>query len=1728
MAAEGSIDPETPDGGDRPARSESPHSSSAHNQPILPIPAKLQGQIDHSAWGKLLDFDNNPEPSEGQTTAHIGFLVECWRESNTTGPSLWQEFKDEFEEWTDEQWANLPRRIGTWLRSFLVANGVMMEEDSRIYGQLRQTARREEYKEWSDDDITRISKTNKEFRLNLSDREFVQDIQGTLPPWKETVSATTPTIRPPPPSTVSQQAAILSTSQHTPATTAAFLQVPRAPDNSQPVPQTQGHWQGTAVPSPVLLPHVPPPVLLPQEPAAGPLASPKQITDLAKLYTSDDMKFGGEMYDVLDTKLVIFRDCCHRVGIQQWQAGGAFPTMLRGRALQFYYDRLCDTDSPRDLPTMVRMMKTHFESEESKQMYLSQWRETTLIQTIEQNPGKPKTEALEILLDKLTKIQRALPTTSQTTEALRLQVLNACRGVGECTLCLFNPAPTYEGVCNQLRSAISIATSVAPQQFVADATAGLPPEQYWTDRRYNGRGRDNRFGRDRGRNREYGGNRPSRGFTPSRPSSSKKCYVCGKTGCWSTTHTPEERRKAYDRFKNNDNTRDKSANAYAQFLAWHEGIVGVEDEPDDDSVAQFFQGQEQDDDPDDDNEQFYTTFLADGEPVNPYEITTLLADVSVRHGLTREDPYGSSHQQKQEAANDTFTLEGRYSSTTFQGIMPDSGAAVFSTAGHPQFRALQREMPEIQLDQSTAGNATVRFGRGDALISLGTTTVPTPLGPLEFHVMPSNTPFLLCLQDMDRLGITFDNLHNVLHRGGLRVPVTRKWGHAWLHVSKEKTLACNYLTEGELRRLHRRFGHPSVTRLHKVLQASGHPVEIKALEFLTKVCHQCQMNAQRPTRFKFTLRDDCEFNYELIIDIMYLDGNKPVLHVVDTATAFNAARFLKDITAKRVWETLRLCWIDVYQGPPDWIVTDAGTQFRSAEFRQHAREMGISIKEVPIEAHNSIGKVERYHAPLRRAYQIICAEAPSLGPDAALQMAVKATNDTAGPDGIVPTLLVFGAYPRMTEDSAPSPDIRQRAHAVHKATQELRRLHARRQVSDALAMRNGPDTSRTTHLPIHSLVRVWREKLGWQGPYKLLSTDGEDCTVELDRGPQTFRSTTVKPYHEDPGDDPPEVPTPEDRHLSPTAAPHTGPQEEPTIVVATTAPSASVPEEPRRPRGRPRKHPLPQVTFLQETDVPEIFLTVKEAADAALAVDLRAQGKISTPGEPFEESAQQEIESLIARGVFEFVLFDRQRYGSVRIFKSRIVNEVKGKTTSTPYEKSRLVVQGYGDDGKEAILTQSPTIQRASQRLILCLMPSLLQRGMCAWLRDITQAYVQSETPLNRTILAYLPTQIKHHYPEGTVMRVIKPLYGLAEAGTHWWATYHNHHVKKLQMTTSTYDPCLLISTPENPDFACVGMQTDDTLGMSTTSFSLREDEQLKEAAFTAKPKQVLSEDEPLAFNGGVVTLTEKSLTLRQKGQAKRLQPVDPTSPNAKQQYVEQRARGAYIASICQPEACFDLSSAAQHQDPTPDDMRALNRRIEWQMKYQDRGLTFAVLDLLTARLFVFVDGSFANNRDLTSQLGFAIILGNEAMVNERNEFTLTGNLIHFSSTKSKRVTRSVLASEVYGMVAGVDMAYALASTIRMITAHLDLPPIQTIVCTDSYSLYECLVKLGTTKEKRLMIDIMALRQSYERRELHEVRWINGDDNLADAFTKKTPNRALTQFVDTNQATIRLEGWVSR
>jgi hypothetical protein len=110
-------------------------------------------------------------------------------------------------------------------------------------------------------------------------------------------------------------------------------------------------------------------------------------------------------------------------------------------------------------------------------------------------------------------------------------------------------------------------------------------------------------------------------------------------------------------------------------------------------------------------------------------------------------------------------------------------------------------------------------------------------------------------------------------------------------------------------------------------------------------------------------------------------------------------------------------------------------------------------------------------------------------------------------------------------------------------------------------------------------------------------------------------------------------------------------------------------------------------------------------------------------------------------------------------------------------------------------------------------------------------------------------------------------------------------------------------------------------------------------------------------------------------------------------------------------------------------------------------------------------------------------------------------------------------------MAHGFDMGAAVKSTIDLIL-NFDLP---LVLCTDSKSLYDCLVKLGTTQAKRLMIDIMCLRQAYERREIAGVKWIKGDSNPADAMTKSKSNpSALKNLLDTSILQLDVGEWVER
>lgn len=84
-------------------------------------------------------------------------------------------------------------------------------------------------------------------------------------------------------------------------------------------------------------------------------------------------------------------------------------------------------------------------------------------------------------------------------------------------------------------------------------------------------------------------------------------------------------------------------------------------------------------------------------------------------------------------------------------------------------------------------------------------------------------------------------------------------------------------------------------------------------------------------------------------------------------------------------------------------------------------------------------------------------------------------------------------------------------------------------------------------------------------------------------------------------------------------------------------------------------------------------------------------------------------------------------------------------------------------------------------------------------------------------------------------------------------------------------------------------------------------------------------------------------------------------------------------------------------------------------------------------------------------------------------------------------------------MVWILDVGKIIKSTTDKI---LDIKPLLMIFYTDSKLLYNCPVKLYNTQKKWLMVNIMCLRQSYERCKIMEIRWIDGYSNPANTMTK--------------------------
>ena len=230
-----------------------------------------------------------------------------------------------------------------------------------------------------------------------------------------------------------------------------------------------------------------------------------------------------------------------------------------------------------------------------------------------------------------------------------------------------------------------------------------------------------------------------------------------------------------------------------------------------------------------------------------------------------------------------------------------------------------------------------------------------------------------------------------------------------------------------------------------------------------------------------------------------------------------------------------------------------------------------------------------------------------------------------------------------------------------------------------------------------------------------------------------------------------------------------------------------------------------------------------------------------------------------------------------------------------------------------------------------------------------------------------------------------------------------------------------------------------------------------------------------------------------------------------------QRGKLLYITQTSQPQAAYGAARLSQIKpdDAKPEDVLALNKCIRSLQQNPRQGLSFPKLEMNSVSLRVYVDAGHNTNSDLTSQLGVVVLLVDK---------NLRCNILHWSSKKCARHTKSMISAETYAFADGYDVGLSFKMLLQdMLSSEFKL-----FIFTDCKSLFDTITKYRRTKELQLMYEISDIRRAYESTEITNFAWIRTDHNIADSLTRHSKNYVLQQVLSTGYIQHPIEEWISK
>ena len=156
-------------------------------------------------------------------------------------------------------------------------------------------------------------------------------------------------------------------------------------------------------------------------------------------------------------------------------------------------------------------------------------------------------------------------------------------------------------------------------------------------------------------------------------------------------------------------------------------------------------------------------------------MTTDLANRFFDHATTKS----SLNLKRDKSDFFIYITSKKYTLDKFYGIMIDTRASKQLTAKYGQYLAYQKNIILIQVNKTKTGAVNVQFGIGSTS-SIRSLLLDTSISVIKFNVIEANTLFLLCLEDMEKLNVCFNNLENILIISIKLLPVVCCFGHPFL------------------------------------------------------------------------------------------------------------------------------------------------------------------------------------------------------------------------------------------------------------------------------------------------------------------------------------------------------------------------------------------------------------------------------------------------------------------------------------------------------------------------------------------------------------------------------------------------------------------------------------------------------------------------------------------------------------------------------------------------------------------------------------------------------------------------------------------------------------------------------------------------------------------------------------------------------------------------------------